>query len=62
MSGNNRSSFQERLCLHFYDNEDDLQQHFSSLEIGRLMRLRDLDREVLRNPMRGFRPGTLAPQ
>ena len=52
MSGNNRSSFQERLCLHFYDNEDDLQQHFSSLEIGRLMRLRDLDREVLRNPMR----------
>lgn len=52
MPGSNRTSFQERLCLHFYDGEDELPRHFTPPEISRLMRLRDLDREVLRSPMR----------
>ena len=32
MPGVNRNTFQERLCLHFYDNEEDLSQHFSTSE------------------------------
>lgn len=50
MPSANRTSFQEKLCLHFWDNEEELKQHFSSPEISRLLRLRDLDREVLMNP------------
>ena len=52
MSRNSRTSFQERICLHFWDNEDELKENFSAPEITRLMRLRDLDREVLLNPTR----------
>lgn len=50
MSSANRTSFQEKLCLHFWDNEDELGENFSAPEIARLKRLRDLDREVLMNP------------
>ena len=52
MSRNSRTSFQEKICLHFWDNEDELKENFSAPEITRLMRLRDLDREVLLNPTR----------
>lgn len=50
MSTGSRTSFQERLCLHFWDNEEELKENFTTPEISRLMRLRDLDREVLMNP------------
>lgn len=44
-------SFLERLCSHFYDNEEELRHVFSEAEAVRILRLRDLDREVMRNPM-----------
>lgn len=51
MPGTNRSSFQERLCMHFYSNEEEMNKNFSASEIPRVLRLRDLNREVLNNPM-----------
>lgn len=51
MPGANRSSFQERLCMHFYSNEEEMNENFSASEIPRVLRLRDLNREVLNNPM-----------
>lgn len=50
MSRGSRTSFQEKICLHFWDNEEELKVNFTAPEISRLMRLRDLDREVLMNP------------
>lgn len=51
MGGVSRASFQERLCMHFYSNEEEMNQNFSISEIPRVLRLRDLNREVLNNPM-----------
>lgn len=51
MSGTGKNSFQERLCMHFYANEEEMQKAFSTTEIPRVLRLRDLNREVLNNPM-----------
>lgn len=51
MGGVSRASFQERLCMHFYSNEEEMNQNFSTSEIPRVLRLRDLNREVLNNPM-----------
>lgn len=45
------NSFLERLCSHFYDNEDELKQFFNEAEAARIIRLRELDREILKNPM-----------
>lgn len=45
------NSFLERLCSHFYDNEEELKQFFNEAEASRIIRLRELDREILRNPM-----------
>lgn len=52
MRDNNRKSFLERLCTHFYDNEDELPNNFNVLEVERILRLRELDRHIVRNPMR----------
>lgn len=37
--------------MHFYANEEEMQKAFSTTEIPRVLRLRDLNREVLNNPM-----------
>ena len=37
--------------MHFYSNEDEMKANFSASEIPRVLRLRDLNREVLNNPM-----------
>lgn len=46
------NDFIERLCFHFYDDYDQLQEHFRTPEINRIMRLRELDREIMHNPGR----------
>lgn len=45
-------TFLDRLCFHFYDDYDDLKENFRPSEINRIMRLRELDREIMRNPGR----------
>lgn len=47
-----RNDFIERLCYHFYDDYEDLREHFRQPEIDRILRLRELDREVMQNPAR----------
>lgn len=47
-----KDDFLERLCFHFYDDEEELPKLFRAPEITRIMRLRELDREIMRNPGR----------
>lgn len=49
---NEKIPFIERMITHFNDNEPELDKHFNKQEKQRLLRLRDLYNEILRNPMR----------
>lgn len=44
------NDFLERLCFHFYDDYEELSKTFRGPEITRIMRLRELDREIMKNP------------
>ncbi|MCD8176733.1 MAG: hypothetical protein LUE98_04635 [Tannerellaceae bacterium] len=47
-----QKSFLERLVIHFFDDEKDLEKIFAKHEVKRILRMRDLHNERMKNPLR----------